>query len=245
MQDSSQCDITGGSGYYNSWAAISISHSEDITVDNVDIRNSLRGIDLSWSYDCSISNCLVRDNEAGIFLRVGMNCTLTHNTIYKNSDGIYLEDSDGAEIWDNDVYLNDRGVLLNSTSNCLITQNNIHNNTDVGISLDRTSNYNDIYYNTFAYNTPNAICEGSLNHWDNQVDTGNFWSDYNGTGAYIIDENDQDNFPIVSETTTTNGTIPTWPLFVDPLLLVIVGGVVGIIALTIIIIDKRRVIVVD
>ncbi|TFG26861.1 hypothetical protein EU528_13720 [Candidatus Thorarchaeota archaeon] len=269
LLDSTQCDITGGSGHDNSWRTISISYSQDIEITNVDIQNSLRGsaisisysqdieitnvdirnssigIDLSWSYNCHISNCIVRDNEGGIFLQVGMNCTLSQNTIYQNIDGIYMEDSDGSEIWGNEVYSNERGVLLNSSSDCLITQNNIHNNTGVGISLDTTANRNDIFNNTFAYNNPNAICEGSSNHWDNQVDTGNFWSDYNGTGVYIIDENDQDNFPLTIEPTTRNGTIPTWPLFVDPLLLVIVGGSVGVIALAIIIIHKRRIVVID
>jgi len=267
LQDSFQCDITGGTQYYHSLRAISLSESGNINIANIDIRDSSigieiaqshdcsitncqirdspRGIELRSSYGCSISNCQIRDNEEGIFLRTAMNCTLYHNTIFQNTDGIYMEDSDGSNLLSNTIYLNHRGVLLNSTSDCLITQNNIHNNTGVGICLDTTANRNEIFNNTFAYNTPNAICEGSLNHWDNQVDTGNWWSDYNGTGAYIIDENDQDNFPIISETTTTNGTTPNWPWAVDPLLLVIVGGVVGVIALVIIIIDKRRVVVVD
>ncbi len=267
LQDSSQCNIAGGTQYYNSWRAISISDSEDIDVTNVDIRNSTIGIELvtsndcsisncqisnspigiklSWSYDCSISNCQIQDNEEGVVLRTAFNCTLSHNTIFQNTDGIYMEDSDDSEILSNSVYLNQRGVLLNSTSDCLITQNNIYNNTGVGIALDTTANRNEIFNNTFAYNTPNAICEGSLNHWDNQVDTGNFWSDYNGTGAYIIDENDQDNFPIFNETTTTNGTIPDLPWFFDPLLLGIVGGVGIIIGLIIIIENRRRIVVVE
>jgi len=269
LLDSTQCGISGGTGYYNTGAtisisysqdieitnvdiqnslrgsAISISHSEDIEITNVDIQNSARGIDLSWSHNCRFSNCLVRDCEEGIYLRIGMNCTISQNAIYQNTDGIYLEDSDGSDLWGNAVYSNDRGVLLNSTSDCLITQNNIYNNTGVGIALDSTANRNEIFNNTFAYNTPNAICEGSSNHWDNQVDTGNFWSDYNGTGVYIIDENDQDNFPLVNEPTTTNETATNWPWPLDPLLLVIVGGVVGIIVLVIILVDRRRVVVID
>ena len=269
LLDSTQCGISGGTGNYNSWRTISISYSQDIEITNVDIRNNLRGsaislshsddieitnvdirnssigIDLSWSYNCHISNCIVRDNEGGIFLQVGMNCTLSQNTIYQNIDGIYLEDSDGSDIWGNDVYLNHRGVLLNSTSDCLIIQNNIYNNTGVGIALDTTANRNEIFNNTFANNTPNAICGGSSNHWDNQVDTGNWWSDYGGEGAYIIDENDQDNFPITNETTTTNGTTSNGSWYIDPLLLGIVGGVAGIIALVIIIANRRRIVVID
>ena len=267
LQDSSQCDIAGGTQYYNSWRAISVSDSEDIDVTNVDIRNSTIGIELvtsndcsisncqisnspigielSWSYDCSISNCQIQDNEEGVVLQVAFNCTLSHNTIFQNGDGIYMDDSDGSEIWSNTVYLNHRGVLLNSTSDCLITQNNIYNNTGVGIALDTTANRNEIFNNTFANNTPNAICEGYSNHWDNQVDTGNWWSDYSGEGPYIIDENDQDNFPITNEITTTNGTTSNGSWYIDPLLLGIVGGAVGIIALVIIIANRRRIVVID
>ncbi|MBE0526568.1 MAG: right-handed parallel beta-helix repeat-containing protein [Candidatus Thorarchaeota archaeon] len=242
LRDSSHCSITGGFGYYNSWSTISLSYCADIDVENVDIRDSLTGIDLRWSYNCYISNCLVRDNTEGIALQYGLNCTLSHNTIFQNSDGIYLDDSDGSEIRSNTVYGNDRGVLLNSTSECLITQNNVYDNIGVGISLDSTSNRNEIFNNTLSFNTPNAICEGTSNHWDNQIDTGNWWSDYNGEGPYIIDENDQDNFPITNEptisneTTTTNGS---WSI--DPFLVGIVGGVVGIIGLVIIIAYRRRV----
>ncbi len=264
LQNSFQCSITGGTSYYNSWRAISLSDSGEIDVSNVDIRNSTIGIELvtsndcsisncqisnspigielSWSYNCSISNCQIGNNEEGIFLRVAFNCTLSHNTIFQNTDGIYMEDSDDSKILNNTVYLNHRGILLNSTSDCLIIQNNIYNNTGVGICLDSTANRNEIFNNTFANNKPNAICEGSLNHWDNQVDTGNWWSDYSGEGAYIIDENDQDNFPITNETTgtTSNGS---W--YIDPLLLGIVGGAVGIIALAIIIANRRRIVVID
>jgi len=244
LQDSFHCSITGGTSYYNSWRAISLSDSGEIDVSNVDIRNSPIGIELSWSYDCSISNCQIRNNEEGVVLRTAMNCTLSHNTIFQNTDGIYMDDSDGSDILSNTVYWNDRGVLLNSTSDCLITQNNIYNNTGVGICLDTTANRNEIYNNTFAYNTPNAICEGFSNHWDNQVDTGNWWSDYSGEGPYIIDQNDQDNFPFVFPT-TTNETIPNSPWFIDPLLLGIIGGAGVIIGLIVIIVDKRRIVVVD
>ena len=246
VQESVQCIFMEGVASNNSRTAISISNSEDIDIEYVDISNSLRGIDLSSSYNCDFSNCELRNNEAGVYLHNGFNSTLFHNTISQNTDGLYLVNSDGTEIWGNDVFSNNRGILLNSTSECLITQNNIHNNTGVGIILDSTSNRNEIFYNTFAYNTPNAICEGSSNHWDDQVDTGNWWSDYSGEGAYIIDENDQDNFPNTNEPTTSNGTTTSnssW--FTDPLLVGIVVVAVGIIGLVVLVAYRRRIVVVD
>ena len=244
LQDSSQCSITGGTGYYNSWRGISLADSYDIDISNVDIRNSPIGIELSWSYDCSISDSYLSDNDEGMGLQTSMNCIISRNSIFRNTNGMYLEDSDGSEIFGNTVHLNGRGILLNSTSGCLITQNNVANNTGVGICLDRTANQNEIFNNTFAYNSPNAICEGALNHWDNQIDTGNWWSDYSGEGPYIIDENDQDNFPFTIEpTTTTNGT--TGSGSINPLLYVYLAGVGVVTILAYIIFQRRRVEVID
>ena len=152
-------------------------------------------------------------------------------------------DSNQCEIRANEIYFNTRGIVLESSSDCLVTENHIYNNTGVGISLDWDSFNNEIYENTFEHNSPNAICEGYGNHWDDQVNTGNSWSDYSGDGPYIIDEDDQDNFPIVDETTltlpTTNGPGWNYPA-------ILVGGVViGIVALIIIIYDQRRIVVID
>ncbi|MFW9793469.1 MAG: right-handed parallel beta-helix repeat-containing protein [Candidatus Thorarchaeota archaeon] len=243
LQDSTQCGIADGSGYYNSWIAISISDSKEIEIANVEIRNNLRGIDLSWSYNCHIEDCQVENNGEGIVLEVCFNTTIIQNNVHHNNDAIFLGDSDGSEIRSNSIFMNERGILLNSTSDCLITQNIVANNTGVGICLDNTSNRNEIFNNTFVYNSPNAICEGSLNNWDNQVDTGNWWSDYSGEGVYIIDENDQDNFPLTNETTTTNGTTSPWTI--DPLLLGSIAGVTCIIILIAIIIQRRRIVVIE
>jgi parallel beta-helix repeat protein len=240
--DSSYCGLSGGSGFYHSWTAIFLSESNDIMINDVYITDNLKGIVSGWSWGCQISDCDILNNEEAINLTFCVGSYITRNAIYANIDAITLISSDGCEAWRNAIFLNDRGLLLNSTSECVITQNNIYSNTGVGISLDETSNRNLIYNNTFTHNNPNAICEGSSNHWDNQIDTGNWWSDYLGEGPYIIDEDDQDNFPIDNRTTTQ-----TWlePWHVDPLLLGAAGGVVGIIFIVIIIIDRRQVRIID
>jgi parallel beta-helix repeat protein len=139
FRDTSHCSMIEGLAYNNSWTGISISNSANINIDYFDIRYSQRGIDLSNSYNCEISDCDISNNEIGIFLRNGFNSTLSHNTIFQNTDGCSLGNSDGTVIRDSDIFSNQRGILLNSTSECLITENNIHNNTGVGISLDRCS----------------------------------------------------------------------------------------------------------
>lgn len=71
------------------------------------------------------------------------------------------------------------------------------------------SNDNVLYHNSFlADEGPNTLSIDELstnNIWDNYCE-GNFWSDYNGTDSngegigdtpYFIDENNQDNFPLI------------------------------------------------
>jgi parallel beta-helix repeat protein len=188
---------------------------------------------------------LLWENDEAIVLSTSPNCTLFNNRIFRNSEAVFLAGSDGCIIRRNTIYWNSRGVLLNSSSDCLLTENNIYNNTGVGIFLDFLSNRNDIYENAFAYNAPNAFCEGSSNHWDNQVDTGNWWSDYTGTGPYIINVNNQDNYPNWNETTstqlTTDHPIPT----LSAGLVIAAGVVMGIIALILLRSEKKPGIPID
>ena len=254
IQDSTGCSLTGIEGQDNTWIAINIEDSKEIDLTDINLGNNRGGIRMSWSYGCHIEHGQIQENDEGIVLSTCFSTAIAHNNIHHNNDSILLVDSDGSEILSNTIFMNDRGILMNSTSECLITQNIVANNTGVGISLDGTSYRNDIFNNTFAYNTPNALCEGTSNHWDDQVDTGNWWSDYNGEGAYIIDENDQDHFPLnekttttnetlTSETTTTNRTTGQWN--VDPLLLGSIAGIGCIIILVYVIIQRRRVVVVE
>lgn len=245
MWDCINCELTEITGVLNSQAGVEIHDSEEITISNSSITGNTRGISLSWSFDCRIIECEIEDNGEGIHLQAAMNCLIADNSITGNEDALFLVDSDGSEMWNNQITQNGRGILLNSTSDCLITRNMVANNTGVGICLDATANRNTIFNNTFAYNTPNAICEGSSNHWDNQIDLGNYWSDFAGNGSYIIDENDQDNFPrtypYIPATTTTTGI--SWPF--DPLVLGAAGGVIGLVAIFYILYDRRRIRIVE
>lgn len=98
----------------------------------------------------------------------------------------------------NSITENTLGVWIISTNNQII-RNDVLNNTK-GVLVDMGKNK--IYYNNFVNNTVQAEIGDNLsevNVWD-QGTTGNYWSNYNRTGPYIIGKNDQDNYPLTQPT---------------------------------------------
>lgn len=69
-----------------------------------------------------------------------------------------------------------------------------------------------IYNNNFIGNTQNVYNEAvvttavSVNFWDNGKE-GNYWSDYNGQGTYVIDKSNVDNHPLTSPVDISKLTI--------------------------------------
>jgi parallel beta-helix repeat protein len=239
FQRSTLCELSRIVGYYNSWTAAILWQSRDMTITECDINDNLKGIGIESTIDSIVGNSTLSGNNEAVNLVNSSNCTLIDNQLHRNGDGIFLGDSDMCIIKGNYLNNNGRGILLNSSSYCLIIENFVANNTGVGIALDATSHSNEIYANIFAFNSPNAICEGHSNHWDNQADTGNSWSDYNGEGPYIIDEDDQDNFPSLYTVTIT----PSWEI--DPLILIGAGSAVALVALLVYLYHRRRIVIID
>jgi parallel beta-helix repeat protein len=91
---------------------------------------------------------------------------LTNNYCLNNSVGIYLLSSDFNVLSWNLLYNNGFGINLTSDSdNNLIHHNNFINNS----------------------NSPQANDDGINNQWyDSETKEGNFWSDYSGSGDYLI-----------------------------------------------------------
>ena len=113
---------------------------------------------------------------------IANNITLSGFTIQNGEQGIYLSYSSNNVISGNDVSSNGYGVYLWGSSHNVIFQNNFINYTEPLRSI------------------------GSVNSWDNGVE-GNYWSDYHGADAdwdgindtpYHIDENSQDNYPLMA-----------------------------------------------
>jgi len=178
-----------------------------------------RGISLHGGSNVTIKNIEIREFEYGIYLQHSSNNTISGNKITENAWGILLVDSSDNTINGNNITNNyGAGIELDFSSNNTINGNNITNN-DTGILVYVSSFDNAIYHNNFIGNNQQVqiATSGQANFWDDGAGKGNYWSDYeerypnateiDGSGIwetpYVIDENNQDNHPIVPE-------FPTW-----------------------------------
>ncbi|MFC1487835.1 nitrous oxide reductase family maturation protein NosD [Thermoproteota archaeon] len=144
-----------------------------------------------------INFCEIRENKVGIRFVSSLNSSIKtyfySNNITHNSVGIYLEVS-SVNIQFNNLANNGIGIQSAGSDNH-IDHNNFINNTK------------QVYDS--AWDNPDMI--SSVNNWY-VGDNGNYWSDYDGTGEtpYVIDENNQDNFPTSKPLRFPNEPFPHW-----------------------------------
>jgi len=210
-----------------------LSNNNDLK-NNTITNNGMNGIWLYSSNNNTVTGNTITNNHGGIRLdHSSNNNTLTDNTITNNHGyGILLDDSDNNWLTSNTIANHILcGILLDYSSiKNIVTSNTIANNTQYGILLDHQSDKNKIYHNNFIDNTNHAHTDGSINTWDNGT-KGNYWSDYeerylNATEIdgiwdtpYVIDENNQDNYPIVPE-------FPTWTTMLFILIVLMVAVII-------------------
>lgn len=134
----------------------------NITVENLDISNTIVGIEL-W-----------RTN----------NSVIKYNNIANNHVGIYLYSSSNNIIEYNNIANNPlHGLVLDSSSSNTIEYNNIMY-CDIGIALESSSN-NTIAGNNFINNHVQVYSSFSTNTWDlGYPEGGNYWSDHKCRDRY-------------------------------------------------------------
>ena len=204
---------------------IELYESSNNTVSGNNITNNGDGILLGLSSNNSIFGNNITNNEwHGIFSSRSYNNTISGNKITNNErHGIQLCLSSNYAITGNNITNNLDGIRLEYSSNNSVLVNNIANN-DYGIWLG-VSSYNSIYHNSFVNNTDQVyehswyypVFPPSINVWDNGYPSGgNHWSDYTGVDVKsgpnqdqpcsdgigdnprVIDENNQDNYPLMN-----------------------------------------------
>ncbi|MCW4015522.1 MAG: right-handed parallel beta-helix repeat-containing protein [Candidatus Bathyarchaeota archaeon] len=210
--------------------AISMSDSYDNVISGNIFQGNIRiAIDFFAGAHNMISENIITDNKEGIQM-FGSHNTIARNVIANNTDnGFVVRDSSQYNfIRENTIANQPYGIHITHSTYNDIFWNNITDNV-VGMYFYKYSSNNTIYSNNFVNNEQQIVInleyatQGSINTWEDSGE-GNYWSNYNGTDGnsdgigdspYIIDENNQDNNPLVKYY-----SIPEFPLWtILPLLI--------------------------
>ena len=239
LDSSSNNYIYGNNITDNTIDGIYLDRSPNNNISENNITNTRwNGICLQWSTDNIIAENNIANNRIGVSIEGSSNYTsISGNDIENNTVGLVFLLSSISSISRNNIANNEIGIAFYSSSNSSVSKNDITNNSLYGIDLHRSSG-NTIYRNNFIDNTQHihdSLIGGpwfspSINTWDDGYPSGgNYWSDYeerypdaeelDGSGIwatpYFIDENNQDNYPLMNPWTATPPVV-TATLDIDP-----------------------------
>jgi len=191
---------------------------KSIVVEKDDIRINGNGHLVQGKFDIS----------DGLYLSGRSNVTIQNLTIEGFWSGVFMWNSTKITI-ENSVIVNNShiGISFHNSSNNSLIGNELSNNS-YGIRLFSGSKNNLIFHNSFINNTIQTYVDTSYtNTWDSDYPSGgNYWSDciqidlywgpyQNQTGSdgikdtpYIIDGNNQDNYPLMSPYKYWSNPIP-------------------------------------
>lgn len=168
-----------------SYDCVQITASNNTVVNNT-ISGTRRGVYLFGYSNNKVIGNTIFGNERGVFAYRSTNNTVENNTISGNDYGIKIEWlSDNNTIVGNTIFSNEDGIHISYSVANNISRNIIKIN-DYGVKISNGGTRNLFYLNildsNFLYNAYDYETE---NDW-NITGTGNYWSDYNGTGTYTI-----------------------------------------------------------
>jgi len=162
-------------------SGVRVDEMNNVVINGFTIRNSSgggqedAGIVIYKGNGNTISNLIIKGNSVGISIYQGSNKNnISGNLIESNLRyGIHLYASNENNIFNNDIKNNKIGIYAYA------------------------SKINRIYQNNLIDNKDQTYDNSGLNSWDLDK-MGNYWSDYKGSGEYVIalgGKNAKDNFP--------------------------------------------------
>jgi hypothetical protein len=203
------------------------------------------GISLNQVQNVTVKNLIIRNCQTGLVLDRAIKCVVTNNTILGTYVPIpQLQVTGGIVIWEgssniiigNRLISNYVAINIGGTQNT-ITQNLIETNSYGIANWNSVVRNNTFFLNSFINNTAQAIMDKrSIDSWDKD-NKGNYWSNYNGMDVngdgvgdtpYIIDMNNQDNYPLMrayEKPKSTPSSTPPEPFQTAPLTLTVVSVV--------------------
>jgi parallel beta-helix repeat protein len=205
--------VLQGSGDVGS-SGIDLTGISNVTVTNMIIQGFDFGVYLSSASHNVLSQNDLSNNYCGIWLEVysGNNLISGNNIANNEMYAIWLKDSPDNNISENEITSHGNYTIYIGSSNHVTVSANYIANNNVGLFIYQSSN-NIVYHNDFVDNRVQASVLNVTSVWDNGYPSGgNYWSDYNekypsateleGSGIwntpYVIDENNQDNYPLMT-----------------------------------------------
>ena len=197
--------VSGNSVTNNTFYGISLRHSNNSIVFGNNIKGSSTGLLMLYSFYNTVSgNNLI--NRWGVGIQESADNVISGNKITGGIDGypigVWFYKSHSNNVNGNDIKKNKYGVYLSRSLDNKFYHNNFINNI----------------YQVFDAAKEYSWVPASVNIWDDGYPSGgNYWSDYeerypdaeelDGSGIwdtpYVIDENNQDNYPLMNPWTPT------------------------------------------
>jgi len=213
----------------NSGTAFYAPHSGGYHIIEDCIISNNGGVSYAHQFGNSvIRNCEAFGNTGGLSVAWGSGTLIANNEVHHNTGGIGLDSMFYTIVEKNKVYNNDEGIVVGYVGSYNTIRDNVVRDNDLGIYMNYYSvRGNKIYHNDVIENGRQAWDKGTNNIWDDGYPSGgNYWSDYeerypnaielDGSGIwdtpYEIDENNQDNYPLMEP-----WTAPTIPTTIDEL----------------------------
>lgn len=213
-----------------SYCGIQLEHSSDNYIEGNNVTGNNQGIYLDSSSENTIHGNDVTSNNRGIELSVSSSNFISGNNLAANVQGITLSGTTFTDYVIGDS--NNITTVVYASLNNTVIKNNIIDNT-CGVWIGFASN-NTFSSNNFINNTDQVKVEvpsfaeySPANSWDDG-EQGNYWSDYgsrypnatelddSGTWntPYVINENNQDNHPLIESVVIPNDEPPLNPTLI-------------------------------
>ncbi len=197
------CIIISNSSH-QSGLGIYVWNSTNIVIEACQIIGMTVGVQIDYSAGIKIENTMIdtvinKVTLAGIRMVSVNSSTISYNLI----EGPELYEAISVSYCLNITTVGNRvihsrsGINYYRTNRSVIAGNILFNNS-YGIVLGIQSCYNRVYYNSIiAIINSSAMDDGLNNSWDDRVNRGNGWSDYDMSGTYRISGSAQsvDQYP--------------------------------------------------